>query len=225
VFTHLRVLENLGTDPIADRLFVNMVKHFAQRSVPTVGLLPVHKPSVEWLRKERTDRIRRWMVLGLFPNWGNAGHDTAYPPESQLDFEATYPGWYNAITWQNWFARADDEYVMDLQQALCPANDGAPQFECGVAYAYAEFGTDKRQDAILKLGVQDAAKVWLNGRLVHESKGRTPGELFDLHSAPVMTKQGRNSLLVKISKTPGPFRFFVDLASTGKEPLGLKWWK
>ncbi|MBI5094414.1 MAG: hypothetical protein HZB26_18505 [Candidatus Hydrogenedentes bacterium] len=225
VFTHLRVLEHLGEDPVADRIFVNMLKHFTRRSVPTKGTLPVHQKSVEWLRRERTDRVRHWKTLGMFPNWGDQGHDTAYPPEREIDLAATYPGWYKAIRWKSWYALADEGYLVDLQEAFTPVYEYYPRFDNGTGYAYAEFSSDKRQTVRLKLAAQDFLKVWLNGRLVHESRAHPPLDTLDRHEVDSYIKQGKNTVLVKVSKMPGQFRFSFDLESTTKEPLVLKWWK
>jgi hypothetical protein len=38
-------------------------------------------------------------------------------------------------------------------------------------------------------------------------------------------KQGKNTLLVKCSKGPGPFQLHFDLESTGTVPIGINWWK
>ena len=225
VLTHLRVLENLGRDPVADRLFVNLLKHFSRRSVPSERLVPLDQKMVEWLRRERNEDIRRWMVVGPFPNWGNAGHDTAYPPESEISFEATYPGWYNAVGWKTWYSRAAHGHLVDLQEAFTPVYEYYPRFDHGTGYAYAEFTSEKRQSAMLKLGVHDAMKVWLNDKLVHESTKQVPHDQSESASVECAFKQGRNTVLVKVSKIPGPFKFSLDFEPVGREPLQIKWWR
>lgn len=224
VFTHLRILENLGQDPVADHLFVNLLKHFSRRSVPPEGLYPLDQKAVEWLRRERNDRIRRWMVIGPFANWGDKGHSTAYPPEQNVQFEATYPGWYTPVHWKAWYSRAEDAHVVDLQQAFTPVYEYYPRFDYGTGYAYAEITSDKRVDAIANLGIQDATKVWLNGKLVYETDRQIPHDRFATDSAECTFKHGRNTLLVKVSKIPGPFKFSIDFEAA-REPLVLKWWK
>ncbi len=225
VFTHLRVLENLGQDPVAGRLFVNLLKHFSRRSVPSEGIVPLDQKTVEWLRRERNENLRRWMVIGPFPNWGDKGHDTAYPPESEISFEATYPGWYNAVGWKTWHSRADDGHLVDLQEAFTPVFEYYPRFDNGTGYAYAEFTSERRQWAIVNLGVYNAMKVWLNDKLVHESTTQVPHDQSAAASAECVIKQGRNTLLVKMSKIPGPFKFSLDFGPAGKEPVQIKWWK
>lgn len=225
VLTHLRVMEHLGSDPVADRLFVNLLNHFERRSVPSETLVDMDQKAVEWLRNERLQRSRRWMVLGEFPNWGGSGHNTAYPPEDNIDFNATYPGWYKAITWRPWYSKAIDGHKVDLQEAFSPVFEYYPRFDHGTAYAYAEFTCEKRQEVKVNVGVQNAMKVWLNGALIHESNYQVPHDQFDSEPATGFIRQGRNTVLVKCSKIPGPFRFSLDFESTGKEPLQLAWWR
>ena len=225
VFTHLRILEHLGEDPVADRLWVNLLKHFSRRAVPSGEPQSLHQPAVEWMRRECVQGVRRWMVAGEFPNWGNQGHDTAYPPEREIDFSATYSGWYQAVTWKPWYSRAADGHVIDLQEAFAPIFEYYPRFDHGTAYAYAEFTSDKRGPATAVVGVQDAMKVWLNGALIFETKKQVPHDQFLTENAPVFIKQARNILLVKVSKIPGPFKFSLDFRSETDGPLQLTWWK
>jgi hypothetical protein len=229
VFTHLRLLEWLNEDPLAQRLFVNLLQHLSRRSVPPETILPPRKEPVEWLRRELVERTRKWMVIGEFPNWDSAGHHTAYPPEQAVELGGTYPGWYRAVSWRPWYARWNEEpelkWRLDLQQACAPVYQYYPRFDHGTGYAYAEFVSDKRQEVRFDLGVQNAMKVWLNGTLVHESDYQVPHDQVRWERATGWIKQGRNTLLVKCSKNPGPFRFSLDLDPVGKETLALKWWR
>ena len=225
VLTHLRVLEHLGMDPVADRLFVNILRHFSRRSVPPDHIVPLDQKAVEWLRRERNDHTRRWAVIGPFANWGGKGHDTEYPPEKELNFDATYPGWYAAVNWKQWHARTEQDLVIDLQDAFAPIFEYYPRFDNGVGYAYAEISSERRQLAIAKIGYQNATKVWFNGTLIHNNTDYVPHDQFHYASANCTLKQGRNTILVKVSKIPGPFKFSCDLVSGTKEPLLAKWWR
>lgn len=224
-FTHLRIMENLGVDPVADRLFVNLIQHAGRRSVPSKEEIPVEGRLVEWLREERTNQTRKWMVVGMFPNWNDDGHDTVFPPETSIDVAAVYEGWYKSITWKPWFSLAANEHVVDLQEALTPLYQYYPRFDYGTGYAYSEFASDRRQDATLTVGVQDSTKVWLNGKLVFTHQGHAPLDMLDERIEKTYVRQGKNTLLVKVSKIPGQFRFSLDIKSAGKEPLRLKWWR
>lgn len=225
VFTHLRILENLGKDPVADRLLTNLLRHFSRRSVASEGIVPLDQKLVEWLRRERTENVRKWMVIGPFPNWGDKGHETAYPPETGIAFDATYPGWYNAAEWKSWHSKSDDGHLLDFQEAFTPVFEYYPRFDNGTGYAYAEFTSEKRQPAMIRLGLHNATKVWLNDKLLHESNRQIPHDETGIASVECVIKQGRNTLLVKASKIPGPFKVSIELTPPGKESIQVKWWR
>lgn len=225
VFTHLRLLENLGQDPVADRVFANLLNHFTRRSVPPEAPISPDLSPVEWLRNERNN-TRRWMVLGEFPNWDRcSGLDKTYPPEHEIELDATYPGWYKAIRWRRWHSRVQNRHVVDLQSAFSPIFEYYPKFDRAVGYAYAEFTAERRQEVTVHIGVQDAMKVWMNGQLVFHTDRQVPHDRFEMEEVPFTTKQGRNTVLIKCAKIPGPFKFSFDMASNSRAPLAVKWWR
>ncbi len=225
VWTHLRVLENIGQDPVADQLFVNLLNHFVRRSVPSDAPLGLHRPSVEWLRKGRTEEARRWMVIGEFPNWNGSGHRAVYPPEEERNFDATYPGWYRAINWKPWYSLASSDHRLDLQEAFSPVYQNYPRQDYGTGYAYAEFTSDTRRAILLRLRTGNAIKVWLNGKPVHEGDVQHAPNPQERAYADGYLKQGRNTLLVKCSKSPGPFEFSLAIENDRGEAVPVKWWK
>ncbi|MFP4501617.1 MAG: sugar-binding domain-containing protein [Candidatus Hydrogenedentota bacterium] len=225
VFTHLRLLEHLGEDPVANQVFVNLLNHFARRSVPAEDTLSPDVRVAEWLRTERGARVRRWMVIGEFPNWNGTGHETAYAPESRIEFKTAYAGWYKAITWQPWYTKKDADHVLDFQDAFSPIFTYYARFDYATGYAYAEFTADRRMDATLRIGVQNDTKLWVNGRLVHESRQQIPHDRFGTQIAHAPLRQGRNTVLVKCAKIPGPFRFSLHIEDDKERPLPLTWWK
>jgi hypothetical protein len=220
-FTHLRILDNLGSDPVADRLFVNLLKHFAQRAIPSGGPLPLPQRAMEWQRKERSDEVRRWMVLGPFPNCGGKGHEQVYPPEEEVDLGASYTGPAQPLTWTIWYALAKADYAVDLEEAF----SGYTGFLPGAGYMYAEFTCDRSREALLKLCVSHPAKVWLNGVLVHEANTHHPCDNPLCRLVPVTLRRGRNACLLKVSKSHGPAHFTLDFTTPAQEPLALQWWR
>ena len=226
VFTHLRILEHLGEDPVADRLFVNLLNHFGRRSVPPTTPLPPDQKAVEWLRAQRSQHVRRWMVLGEFPNWRNCGgFDTAYPPEKTIDFDAVYQGWYQPARWRRWYSCTRNNHLVDLQAAFEPVFQWYPKFDRAVAYAYAEINSEKRIETEMRVGFMNATRIWVNGAVVFETRRQVPHDQFETDTAPVTLRQGKNSILVKCAKIPGPFKFSVDFEDTTAVTQYVKWWK
>ncbi|MCH8203896.1 MAG: hypothetical protein IID09_01975 [Candidatus Hydrogenedentes bacterium] len=222
VFTHFRILDLLGFDPIADRLFVNLLRHFSRRSVRTGGDFPIHQRMVEWLRAERTNSTRRWMVIGMFSNWGGIGHETVYSPEETIDFNGTYPGWCGAATWRPWYALSANEYRLDIEGAVGRVNYADVSQTTGTGYAYSECISDRRGDARLRFAGRGAVKIWVNSKLVH-SRDAAAAQVGEPEEVSIFLKQGRNTLLIKQSLRDAPSGFSADII---QDPGGsdLRWW-
>ncbi len=225
VFTHLRIFESLGVDPVADKLLFNMLRHFHRRAVPSGDLVTPHQQALEWFKKEQKDNLRRWMVCGMFPNWGDRGHDTAYPPETGLAFDAIYEGWYKPITWRRWYSLGHEKHRVNLQDAFTPIFEYYPRFDRGTGYAYTEFSSLERMPACLRISIQDSTKVWVNNKLELDERIHLPHKQLNDIEKKILLREGRNTLLVKVSKIPGEFQFALDITSEKGEPLNLLWWK
>ncbi len=139
--------------------------------------------------------ITRWQVIGPFDNRGEQGFDVVYPPEKEVDLTAKYEGKPGeseprSVTWQP-ATTADEFGMVDLKKAIVQEN--------GVAgYAWAEFWSDRERPAELRLGRDNAAKVWLNDRLVHEHRVYHSGSEMDQYVGRGTLQEGRNTILVKV---------------------------
>ena len=133
--------------------------------------------------------ITTWHVVGPFDNRDQKGFAVAFLPETTLDFAASYSGKDADVKWHE-FVTNDPYGQVDLNRAV-GKHLGA------VAYAAAEFDSDRDRDVELRLGTENACKLWLNGKLLLES------EVY--HSFTSMDQfvgrgdeQGRNLILVKV---------------------------
>ena len=218
VFVSLPIMEELGQNPVADHLFVNLIRHFVRRSVPSKeGNFSVHQRSVEWIRQQRRESVQNWALMGMFPNSPDEAKPKVYPPEESIDLDATYPGWYRALSWQYWTATGGEDFVVDLDEALGPWAACGPTSDYGIAYAYAEIVGETRGEMGLVVDSSVRAEVFLNGTLVHTTYS---GE----GDSRVYVKLGKNTVLVKLYKTPGPFHFRFELEER-TEPVKYRWWR
>jgi CubicO group peptidase (beta-lactamase class C family) len=90
------------------------------------------------------------------------------------------------------------------------------------AYALAEIKAEKAGTVMMGLGSDDAVKVWLNGKLVHENWiPRAVNKDDDV--VPLQLEKGSNQLLLKVQEMQGGWGFVVrllDKAALG-EQLGV----
>ncbi len=131
-----------------------------------------------------------WQLIGPFDNTDKKGFDVAYPPESELKFDAKYPGKKDDVAWTEF--RTTDEYgVVDLAKALAP-HKGA------VTYAATEFASATAQTVEVRLGTPNAWKLWVNGQLAFARDEYHRGTMLDQYKVPVKLQAGKNTLLLKV---------------------------
>ena len=137
--------------------------------------------------EQMADYLTAWQVAGPYREAGKdyaALFDIAFPPET--------PG-ARDVSWKPLAAGTDPArpWLLDLLKPL-----GGEQ---AVAYARTAVFSGKEQPAVLELGSDDGAKVWLNGKLVHANNTArpiTPGS----DKVPVTLRAGWNPMLLKISQ-------------------------
>jgi hypothetical protein len=134
--------------------------------------------------------VMDWKLVGPFSNIGGVGFDTAYTPEERVDVAATYAGSSGPVSWVA--HRTDEEYGhVDLNKAI-GKHMGA------VAYATAEFQSDRRQTAELRAGSGNAVKMWLNGKLLGGAEAYHANDVMDQYVGRGELLPGLNVILVKI---------------------------
>lgn len=219
VFTHWRVLERLGVDPVAERIFVNLLRHVTRRAVPLGNRLKINQAAVEWMRGEQAERLQHWRVMGVFHDPGGRGIDTAFPPEGGFDEHAAYPGEFGLCTWRDVHAATDAPLqVFDL------ATNGTPHthWRHGVVYAQANVTAEARGDAVLQVEHRAACRIWLGDQVVYEAGAAEDAQPPVRAAIDVFVRQGRNPLLVKLSYS-GEQDYF-NCAIERKDGLpGIRW--
>jgi len=98
-----------------------------------------------------------------------------------------------------WASVASESEVLDLAQAL-------GQKEYVTAYAWARIRMAEEKRVLLGIGSDDAVKVWLNGKLVHENWVQRPCTP-DSDLVPVTFRKGRNDLVLKVQNVTGEWAF------------------
>jgi hypothetical protein len=225
VFTHIRMLEHLGSDPVADRLYTNLLRHFSRRSVPGEITQPVQQSVLDWLRRERSERARLWNVIGPFANWDGAGHETKYPPEQQVDLAAVHAGWRDPVRWTRWYAIGEVRGEIDFDAALGLPFTGQASILPETYYAYAECTAPTRQAATLRIRTATSLKVFVNGASCHESEPDARGTTTREEPVSIALKQGRNAILIKVSRNRVAAHLGMEMVSATRDPLIVKWWR
>jgi hypothetical protein len=136
--------------------------------------------------------ITRWKLIAPFENTNMSGFDVAYGPELNPDPSAEYDGKSGRIKWLD-HTTADPYGTIDLNTALS-------KYKGAIAYAYAEFTSDRDRDAEFRLGCITGHKLWVNGELLMVYRVFHTGTYIDQYVAHGRLKQGRNVILLKIAQ-------------------------
>ncbi len=181
--------------------------------------------------------IRRWLVLGPFPNRGDEvdgyeaakkdylaadGGEAAYRPWHGRRATAAFPSgfyWQAGVYELSWEPLTFEKGIgslagVSLPEALiatAPPNNVAAYLACTVL-------SPADCDATLGLGSDDGYVAWLNGRRVGASLTNR-GAVLDQERYRVRLRKGENRLLVKAVQEGGEWRLAARLTGAGGRPI------
>jgi hypothetical protein len=133
--------------------------------------------------------LMKWQVIGPFDNTERKGFETVFPPEKEIQLQATYPGKDKKVKWQP-FESKDEYGKLDFNKPL-----GMQKEVTG--YAMTTFDSPAEREAELRLGCKNAWKVWLNGELLFGRDEYHRGQQMDQYKLKCRLKKGANTVLVK----------------------------
>jgi hypothetical protein len=150
--------------------------------------------------------IGEWLVLGPFEKVGGNSFATPFIDEETIE---PYPTM--RTSGKVWRLCRAEGFVLNLDRILSP-NENV------VAYAHVYVHSDKEQAAQLRIGSDDGAAVWDNGRLIYCSEVPR-GLTRDQNSVDVMLKQGWNRFLFKVDEISGGWGLAARFTDTDGRPL------
>ena len=141
-------------------------------------------------------------VVGPFAAKGaDAALDTAFGPEKgAFDPAATF----GKLSWKT--IRPDGKGYFDL--AALHGTAGANS----ASYIYVEIESPAEQAAVILLGPDDGAKLWVNGTDVFTSR-ETKAAQPEAQTVAVKLAKGKNTVLLKVSNGDNPHGFYFSLTS------------
>jgi hypothetical protein len=104
------------------------------------------------------------------------------------------------------------EKVVDLEKRIAP-------YAGAFSYGFAVVQCKKDTDAVLWLGHDDGAKVWLNGKVVYENETYAEGTGPDMYYAHIKLKRGPNPLLIKVYNASYGTGFCARVALPDGSPI------
>lgn len=165
--------------------------------------------------KTATLALDSWKIAGPFDNGsGDEGLDKVFPPEKGIDFNAAYQGKAGKVTWRTVKPNADG--FVDLKTFLAPESNSV------VSYLVREVESPADQEAVILLGTDDGARLWVNDKQVYENRSHRAA-VPEQDSVKVALKKGVNKVLLKINNGDGDHGFyFVMLTEQELKPVARK---
>ena len=154
--------------------------------------------------------VTDWWICGPFDNERGRGFKRKFDAQKELNLDAEYDGKERKVRWRRVPVTGPLGHV-DLDALLRP-NDQA------LAYALALIHSDSAQNAALRVGSDEALRVWMNGKSAIKRDVRRPLH-WDQDVAGVVLREGWNVLLMKVHDQTGPWGFRVRLTTTDGGPL------
>jgi hypothetical protein len=135
--------------------------------------------------------IRQWMLLGPFDSIGGAGFQKVYPPEQGIDLTATYTGKKGVtLRWAE-HSTVDPYGMVDLNKAIGKHMGAA-------GYAFATVVSFTARPIQIRVGSNNAIKLFLNGKQTFFREEYHHGLEMDQHVGFGTLKAGRNEILIKV---------------------------
>ncbi len=164
--------------------------------------------------EERADAlglIRDWLVLGPFDNEQGQGFAAKLGPEGveAIDLAERHDGKERSVGWRVGLGARTLGWV-NLDAMLRP-NDQA------LAYALCAVKSDAPRAVDLRIGSDEAIKVWANGALIHEEDVQRTGNL-DQTVIPVQLPAGETILVVKVCDRAGGWGMRLRITDTDGRP-------
>ncbi len=174
------------------------------------GLHVVNSPSTTPIKTPLVGMITTWNGIGPFDNKEGTGHKAVYPPENEINFDATYEGLDGPVKWKIITEpMAGDGYV-DLLSHFNP-NVWSVAYVMNYLYAVQPI------DVELRIGSNDTLKVWLGGEMIwqyRQERGARPDE--DI--VKVSLKPGWTPVLLKVTQSENRWGFYFRVTDTAGNP-------
>jgi hypothetical protein len=131
-----------------------------------------------------------WRMIGPFDHRDGVGFDAVYPPEKEIDFDATYEGQSGEVEWTA--LSTPHEYgIVDIAKQINP-------YKGAVMYAATEFERATERPVEIRIGTPNAWKLWVNGRLLFAREEYHRGMSLDQYRVAAVLREGTNTILLKI---------------------------
>jgi len=150
-----------------------------------------------------------WNLIGPFDNTEGKGFDAVYPPEREIDLSKSYTGVDGPVSWEVW-TYDDPSGSVDLK-----AHYEKNQWVC--AYALGFLTVEQETSVQIRVGVNDAMKMWLGGELAFV-KPPDSRAMLDNWIIETTLKKGTTPVLLKVCNEEVDWGFYFRVTDKSGAP-------
>jgi len=206
---HRRLVDLLeqGRDRFGGVVAIGSALRYLRREPETMR----QRLAPERTQASRLGLVNEWLVIGPFDNKNWEGHERAYPPEREVDLEASYSGKDGRrVGWRRLRTQPWDGYV-DLERFF-----GGEEWAVAYALCWAE--AERPLSAEVRVGSNDSAVMWIGGRKVHDRLVERAA-ILDEDIIRLDLPQGRTPVLLKIGQSSLSWGFYFRITDADGKPL------
>lgn len=225
-YNHLQALLNLSLTTTQYRELLALFEELVVRH-PDEGIRRLAAAYVaSWQRRmnadpaaaeralDRRGLLTHFALVSPFENDAGKGFAAEYPPERELNLDASYDGTLFPARWRV-DVPVDHQRNLDLGDLVSPSANVA-------AYANTYVKVPAEGPYMLRVTTSDAIRVWVNDIEVL-SQQKITGDATDQFRVPVVLREGWNRLLVKSCHEAGSWRLGVAVSNAdGSLVVGLE---
>ena len=143
-----------------------------------------------------------WYMIGPWDRPNQNSFDTPFPPEIEVDLDATYAGKNHP--------RTDSPMELEWRFVQTENIRVNPPDEIGdsVYYGYTEVFAAEAMEVVIAVASDDIAKLWVNDLVVWEDEGLSSWRL-DEGFRKILLKPGYNQVLLRVENGPAVCYFSV----------------
>lgn len=153
--------------------------------------------------------VKDFKIIGPFGRKSLDNFGTVFPPEEKIDFEADYAGSAGRVRWRT--VSVDATGYLSFLEHLSPSD-----WVC--AYACCKVVSPKTVSAQIRVGTNDTATVWFNGRKIL-SKNIERSAAPDSDIIPARLEKGENTVLIKVCNTERSWGLYLRITDDKGDPL------
>ena len=170
------------------------------------------QPTGYWVHpREVPGIVPAWHVLAPFDDAERKKLDATFPPDREINLDASYAGKGRTIRWMTHRTVGGAIGLVELYGEM-------ERLSHCVAYATCTVTSPRERDVQMRFSSDDAAIVLFNGRRVWRHDGPR-GVHWDSDVVPVRLEAGETRILVKVYNGTGQWGFFMRFTDADGKPL------